>query len=507
MTSNNNRGSFLDDPNTYADAYYESQDLSYLDYADQQDSVHHATYEENSASHLLLLYPMMVISSYGKLVSIVALTRLMHLMIDIFNIQNKNLKNVATIALGYYQISNYLLGFNASVLTSVWSLIFSVVSIYVVYARFARRPYGLMSNLFSLFVIVSPIMINEYYIHIEHHYHRTFIRIILMILSMKLTSQLLSRELDGLLELTAYFVHPASCICGPWHLSNLILRAKSPYFNQFKLQISTSIKNLIIALVILFTSDILLDNLIQQLETNEPPPLMTKIFLVYLYAQQFRFSHYFMCYLSMSFMSLWEDPKSLTQVCKPLQVEWPRSLSTVVVCWNIPIHRWLKNYVFNQLRCWTNNKHVWFITTYLVSSTLHGFKFHIWSVLFSLAMFAWIEENFRYKLSQLLSACILAKECNYSDDGTCSRGHIRTVHSSYVVCVINFSFRLWVVAQLAYLGYIFKVNTDESSYQDALISWSELYFYCHLAALATWILSILITKHSVTNPHSSKISR
>lgn len=455
-----------------------------------QQILYYPTIEGSSTNHLLLQYSMMVISSYGALVSIVALTRLLHLAIDLLNLQNNDFKNIVTIVLGCYQLSEYFAGFDVPKFGSEWCLGLSVVLMYVICARLAHRSHASTFSILALPVIILPIIINEYYIHIKLQYHHTPIRVILMTLSMKLISELSSEKTCEILELTAYFVHPASCICGPWHRNNLNYGSTSSYFVELKRQICCATKNFIIAVVILFISDILLDNLIQQLGTFDEAPLTTRALLVYLYAQQFRSSHYFICYLSMSFISLWGDARKPTEVCKPLQVEWPRSLVSVVIYWNVPMHKWLKDYIFNPLRVQTNNKPLIIMMTYLVSSTLHGFKFHIWSVLFSLGLFTWIEENSRLKLSQLLSACILTKECRYSKKN-CSRGHTRTIYNSYIVRVINFSFRIWAISQLAYLGYIFKVNTDESNYKDAIHSWSELYFYGHVAAFILWTLSSL----------------
>ena len=67
-------------------------------------------------------------------------------------------------------------------------------------------------------------------------------------------------------------------------------------------------------------------------------------------AFSFRSSHYFISYLSESIMIMagfnnyngddanrWEYT-----ITKPMDIELPRSLTAVVVSWNIPMHRFLK---------------------------------------------------------------------------------------------------------------------------------------------------------------------
>lgn len=477
------------------DLLNELQDFSELDYGDSDEDVSLYTSRDLDSTSQLLFYSMTLISTYGTLVLTVFLTRVLHLLVDLFFAQSKNLRNLITIVLGFYQISNYLKVINVPIFTSGWNLTFLIIPVYVIFALFSRRSSKLMSNTAAFTVITLPIFINEYFIHIEHYTHHTYLRMILMTLSMKLTSQLLSEKATLGLDTAAYFAHPASSICGPWHLNNLNQESRISLLVHFKRQIGCAMKNLAMSVLILLTSDMLLDSLIQHLEALENSPLITRMFLVYLYAQQFRFSHFFISYLSMSFLSLWEDTENRTVVSKPLQVEWPRSLVCVVVYWNIPIHKWLKDYIFHRLRSRTNNKPLIIMTTYLVSSILHGFKFHIWSVLFSLGVFTWVEEKFRRQLSSRLDACLLTRECKYSDK-ICSKGHSRTAHNSYLVKTINFGLRLWAIAQLAYLGYIFRVNTDESSYRDALESWSEMYFCFHIAAFAQWILCLMLKNKS-----------
>ena len=59
-------------------------------------------------------------------------------------------------------------------------------------------------------------------------------------------------------------------------------------------------------------------------------------------ALSFRTSHYFISFLASSIMLIGGYPLSQTIITKPFDIEIPRSLVQVVVCWNIPMHCWLK---------------------------------------------------------------------------------------------------------------------------------------------------------------------
>ena len=77
-------------------------------------------------------------------------------------------------------------------------------------------------------------------------------------------------------------------------------------------------------------------------------------------------------------------------ITKPWQIEFPRSLVDVVVAWNIPMHQWLKCYVFqlfinnnnnrkkyrsnfnhNSKKNYYNNIFLAIFFTYFISSYLH----------------------------------------------------------------------------------------------------------------------------------------
>lgn len=61
-------------------------------------------------------------------------------------------------------------------------------------------------------------------------------------------------------------------------------------------------------------------------------------------AQSFRFSHYFMCWLSVGSAIASGAMNGMLTDC--ISIEWPRSLVDVVVSWSIPMHRFLQKCYF-----------------------------------------------------------------------------------------------------------------------------------------------------------------
>ncbi|RWS13826.1 protein-cysteine N-palmitoyltransferase porcupine-like protein [Dinothrombium tinctorium] len=168
-------------------------------------------------------------------------------------------------------------------------------------------------------------------------------------------------------------------------------------------------------------------------------------------------------YLARSFVAL-----LCVTVTKPSMIEFPRSLVDVVVAWNIPIHIWLKKYVFEYSRM--NFGYLTsIILTYFISSFMHGLDFKIWSVLLSLGMLTWIEFMLRKRLAQIYNACIEARKCrpgqisnaqtenlNSSSSQTfpnsqCNWGH----ENSFLTPFVNLGFSLLAVIHLAFLGSSF----------------------------------------------------
>lgn len=178
---------------------------------------------------------------------------------------------------------------------------------------------------------------------------------------------------------------------------------------------------------------------------------------------------------------------SLFDITNPLKVELPRSLVEVVVHWNIPIHRWLKNYVFSPVRPIVGTP-LAILATYSISALLHGLNFQLAAVLLSLGLYSYVEHVLRAKLARIFDACIRARACRKD----CQHSQRSQV---FWVKITNLFFGTVAVFHLAYLGVGFDSNDEESrgySMNHVLGKWGKLGFSSHIVALAFLALSILV---------------
>lgn len=220
-----------------------------------------------------------------------------------------------------------------------------------------------------------------------------------------------------------------------------------------------------------------------------------KWFLAYQSAMSFRFSHYFVSFLSESTSLLsgigtdvHQEGKQITiwrlDVARPQHIELPRSLVEVVVHWNIPMHVFLKNYVFKKAQ--HLGRFIAVLLTFALSSLLHGINFQLAAVLISIGTYAYIEHVFRQKLGRIFNACILARKCR----SEC--GHVFNEANFWVIAA-NLGFSFLSVFHLAYLGIMFGGDTEvqERGYdmKHTLSKWSHLDFASHWVALVTFLLS------------------
>lgn len=219
----------------------------------------------------------------------------------------------------------------------------------------------------------------------------------------------------------------------------------------------------------------------------------------YTNALTFRLSNYFICYCSQSLCILsnvrFNDKQNKKSentlravITRPLHVELPRSLLDVVTNWNLPMHYWLKTYVFKQLKHYGIVKALLF--TYIASAMLHGINFKIASVLLSLGFYTYVEYVLRKKLSYRLNACIGARKC---DQYMCL--HILK-DSNPVTIFINLIFGVLNMFHLAYLGQMFDSGSGDESEINSLSytiqKWSHLKYSSHLIVICFYLLSKLI---------------
>lgn len=357
---------------------------------------------------------------------------------------------------------------------------------------FASRPNHL-GAVIQVLLNLWPILINESLIR-SGFSSLTSLRSVLMILAMKLWGIRCQDDHERrFFAILAYLVHPSSSIFGlsntlvPSSRSREVKRTKS-----LKKQFSVFSKLFSKAFILLLISDGLIEIVVEFLDHITLQSPLYNISIIYLKSLRFRCSHYFSCYLAMSFISLWQEDHQTDLFCRIGSIEVPRSLVQVVTNWNIPMHRWLKIHVFNPVKNSTNQVTSAIACTYLVSSVLHGFKFHIWSVLLTLGLLTYLDQSYRHLLAEKFSACILARKCSYSSKGKCVRGHRNTEFNSLSVKLFNVFCTIATTVHLTYLGYIFTGNSDRETYLDALQSWSSLYFFTHqLAALGFLLLKVV----------------
>lgn len=413
------------------------------------------------------------------------LARFLHLLIDLsLNNDLKYYKHTVTYLAGCYQIYQHFEG-NATQI--VIHLIFLLLMAQELRKNNQCQKDGFIERMISSNVCF---LTNEFIIYFLAHQQLIKLRPILMTLVMKHIAGAYTKNFE-LSERLAHYLHPASCIFGPWHpiMTGASEGSTSAFetFKSFAIQFGRSVKSLIQAFIILTISNIISEQ--AEAVTDSAPMLVQSMAQVYLRALEFRLSHYFICYLSQSFIALWHPDKlKAPELCRISKIELPRSLVEVVVYWNMNMHLWLKEFCFKPLKLRTKNIFLPIIITYLISSWLHGFKFHIWAVLLSLGFFTWIEHSLRIKLARNLDACVTSRDCR-KVDRQCVFKHSRNASNSSMVLIINFTFRIIAIVQLAYLGYIFAGDTDIVDYKVAISSWSELHFFGHYLALLMFMLS------------------
>jgi len=290
----------------------------------------------------------------------------------------------------------------------------------------------------------------------------------------------------GWFEFAGYCLCPGTVILGPWvSYSEYLAIFKEPKFNLTWL------------FKILFT--VMFAFMFLTISTCWNPWLIPdsgwKWWLAYRDAMSFRASHYFVSFMSeasaisagfgahlVGSQILWHYT-----VTQPHNIEVPRSLVEVVVSWNLPMHKWLKQYVFKQSRNKLGPGPAVFLT-YFASTLLHGLSGQIAAVLLSLGFYTWVEHSLREKLSNILDASIAArKEVD-------SRKKHR--EGSAWVILVNMMFGLLSMFHLAYLGVMFDQSSPDQvtgySWYHTLVKWKRLDFTSHwvvgVLAIINWLL-------------------
>ncbi|XP_059171792.1 protein-serine O-palmitoleoyltransferase porcupine-like [Physella acuta] len=291
-------------------------------------------------------------------------------------------------------------------------------------------------------------------------------------------------NLPNIVEYMGYCFNVGTVVFGPWvsyrQYCQLLDKESNPlsFTWAIKVLITSSLAMVSLIYSNCFTTWIILDDAWRWL-------------LAYRDAQAFRFSHYFISFLSDATSSLTgiadkEESALQWNVVRPHNIEIPRSMVEVVTNWNLPMHYWLKTYVFKRVRPYGTFLAI--TLTYVASSLLHGLNFQLAAVLLSLGFYTYTEFVLRRRLSQIFDACIQARKCKEKCE------HKYTSKNPLVI-LTNLCLGALAVFHLAYLGLMFNNSDDQDvgyTMSHTLEKWSSLQFLSHWVALGTFIFYWLI---------------
>lgn len=350
-------------------------------------------------------------------------------------------------------------------------------------SRFFGYRRGPIMGIFSIVFLI----ISELFIVNEVEWHK--IRGAQMILAMKVISLSFDSDIGTIqdvpspLAFSGYVFNVGTCVFGPWvSYKDYIAIFDRPLWNW--LWVVRILVSLVIAFLFLTISTCWSLWLI--------PDDAWRWWLAYRDALSFRSSHYFVSFVSEAsalvsgFGRNTEDDWAVP-VTKPHLIEIPRSLVQVVVYWNMPMHHWLKTYVFRTTISY--GSFIAVLSTYAASSLLHGLNFQLSAVLLSLGAYTYVEYMLRQKLANTFCACILVRPCRKD----CSH---RNHDSRLAVTITNVAFGVLVVFHLAYLGLMFDSSSKEQevgySYSHTLNKWSSLNYASHWIVFGTYVFYLLI---------------
>lgn len=381
-------------------------------------------------------------------------------------------------------IGSFLLYYNIGP-AIIWTIGLSTIAyiLIVLLSLVTKRWRGCLTSI----LVISFLLSCEVFIVNPKMWQQ--IRGVQMIAAMKIISVAIELDRDlfksmlNPVEFGGYILCPANCILGPWisfHTYNQYLDVKFLCRRWF---------TIIFAHLCLSMLFLVLSNCIVPWYIDDEAP---KWIVAYRDAQAFRMSHYFVSSMSIVSMisagfGLTNDCHSELQVTKPFFIELPRSLVQAVIFWNIPMHQWLKNYVFKT--CQSYGHLLAIFVTYAVSSLLHGLNFQFSAVLLSIGTFSYIEYNFRLKVAAALEVCCLANPCVKQCDHKYKKNTLLAVF-------INTVFSLITIIHLAYLGVMFAASFSLQetgySYYHTISKWEHLNYFSHCFAAFMYIVYLMM---------------
>ncbi|XP_034480037.1 protein-serine O-palmitoleoyltransferase porcupine [Drosophila innubila] len=322
-------------------------------------------------------------------------------------------------------------------------------------------------------------------------------------------------RMPSILAYLGYIYNPASCVLGPWLSYSRYLDSlcHKPHWRRSLLQM---LCNVLLCLLALSVSNCIAPALgelhLQDQDEVEATRRggVSHWLLMYTGALSVRSSHYFVSFLSQALLAAAGQRLDSTQhassqllgdlVSRPWHIEWPHSLSALVRCWNVPMHEWLKRYVYAASKQRSrHNTIVAVFCTYIVSSLLHGMDLRIYLVLLSLATFAEGETMLRRHLATLSNACVAAnpcpgaERCRYTH---CPRQRGWRCFSSWLVAFTNVAFTLLAIFHLAYLGIVLlnetlTVETDHE--MPFMFHWAAAGYLSHYIGIGMFMLYLFIS--------------
>lgn len=129
------------------------------------------------------------------------------------------------------------------------------------------------------------------------------------------------------------------------------------------------------------------------------------------------------------------------------------------------------------------------ISTYFISSLLHGVNLQLAAVLLTLGFATYAEHTIRAQLAYKFDACILVKACL-----CCNHKHSS---QQLLVRIVNWIFSMMAIFHLAYLGVLIgEQSTDHYDIHQSILhirnQWGDLNYLSHWAILLTLTASLIL---------------
>lgn len=177
------------------------------------------------------------------------------------------------------------------------------------------------------------------------------------------------------LSVLGYLLFPGSLIFGPWHdfacYQRIIRRPLHPLYDVW--QLLAIVQSVVCASAALLVSTCITSFLLADVALHSWMAALRN-------ALSFRTSHYYVCFVSQALIVTagCHHSEEASKVTRPQRVELPASLSAVAVNWNLPVHRWLKKYVYVTSRRELGLYGKWpsYLLTYFASALFHVRQLH-----------------------------------------------------------------------------------------------------------------------------------